>query len=122
MRVVSAWVLVMALGCGSKEQPKRHDVPVTTGGSNARAQPPEPDPQAQTPPDFPEGTQSLELVRTVGVRLEPGDDAKRIGTVAVDTRVGWDRTAPISAATGLPRGDAVAGAGPYRRGPARAGR
>src|SRR3569623_773565 len=42
-----------------------------------------------TPPPFPEGTHSLELVRTVGVRLEPADDAKRIGTVAIDTRVGW---------------------------------
>jgi len=44
-------------------------------------------------PDFPEGTRSLELRRTVGVRLEPGDDAKRIGTVAIDTRVGWVQTA-----------------------------
>jgi L,D-transpeptidase catalytic domain len=44
------------------------------------------------PPAFPEGTRSLELVRTVGVRLEPADDAKRIGTVAIDTRVGWATT------------------------------
>src|SRR5262249_10759129 len=35
---------------------------------------------------------ALELRRTVGVRLEPGDDAKRIGNVAVDTRVAWVRT------------------------------
>ncbi|HSD88261.1 MAG TPA: L,D-transpeptidase [Kofleriaceae bacterium] len=46
-----------------------------------------------TPPDFPEGTRSLELTRTVPVRLEPGDDSKRIGTIAIDTRVGWQRTA-----------------------------
>jgi hypothetical protein len=44
-------------------------------------------------PAFPEGTRSLELIRTVGVRLEPADDGKRIGTVAIDTRVGWTRTA-----------------------------
>jgi len=60
------------------------------------------------PPDFPDGTRSLELRRTVGVRLEPGDDGKRIGTVAVDTRVAWVRTAKTKAATGLieirPRG------------------
>ncbi|CAN5598480.1 hypothetical protein BH11MYX1_BH11MYX1_38820 [soil metagenome] len=47
---------------------------------------------AAPPPAFPEGTHSLELVRTVGVRLEPADDAKRIGTVAIDTRVGWNQT------------------------------
>jgi L,D-transpeptidase-like protein len=94
MRVVSAWVLALALGCGSKEKPKRQDVPLTTTGSGSAQLAPEADPQAQQPPDFPDGTRSLELVRTVGVRLEPGDDAKRIGTVAVDTRVGWDRTAP----------------------------
>src|SRR5262245_66579038 len=82
MRVVSAWVLALALGCGSKEQPKRQDVPLTTTGSGSAQLAPEPDPQAQQPPDFPDGTQSLGLVRTVGVRLEPGDDAKRIGTVA----------------------------------------
>jgi L,D-transpeptidase catalytic domain len=46
------------------------------------------------PPAFPKDTRSLELVRTASVRLEPSDDAKRIGTVAVDTRVGWTRTAP----------------------------
>ncbi len=44
-------------------------------------------------PAFPEGTRSLELVRTVGVRLLAGDDAKRIGTLAIDTRVGWTQTA-----------------------------
>lgn len=56
------------------------------------APPPEPQPAPTTQPDFPEWTRSLELTRTVGVRLEPGDDGKRIGTIAVDTRVAWDRT------------------------------
>lgn len=54
--------------------------------------PVEPEPQPVAQPDFPEGTRSLELRRTVGVRLEPGDDAKRIGNVAIDTRVAWVRT------------------------------
>jgi hypothetical protein len=44
-------------------------------------------------PEFPAWARSLELKRTVGVRLEPGDDAKRIGTIAIDTRVTWTRTA-----------------------------
>ena len=65
-----------------------------------KAAPPPPAPAPDQPaaaeapatPDFPEGTKSLQLVRTVGVRLEPADDAKRIGTVAIDTRVGWTRT------------------------------
>src|SRR4030095_7591196 len=92
MRVAWAWVLVSALGCGSKEQPKRQDVPSPVGGSNEPAL--EPENPAQPPPDFAEARRSLEWQRTGGVRLEPGDDAKRIGTVAVDTRVGWDRTAP----------------------------
>jgi hypothetical protein len=82
-----AWVLaVAAVGCGSKSEtsppvPSPSPIPVV----------PEPPPVVQ--PDFPEGTRSLELRRTVGVRLEPGDDAKRIGTVAIDTRVGWTQVA-----------------------------
>ncbi len=42
--------------------------------------------------DFPDGTRSLELKRTLTVRLEPGNDAKIIGTIGVDTRVAWKRT------------------------------
>jgi hypothetical protein len=79
---------VLVVACGSK---KERDRP-------APAPVQEPAPTAEQPapvtqPDFPEGTRSLQLTRTVPVRLEPGDDAKRIGTVAVDTRVGWTRTA-----------------------------
>jgi hypothetical protein len=61
----------------------------------ASADPQAPEPSEPVEPakaEFPEGTRSLELVRTVGVRLEPADDAKRIGTVAIDTRVAWTRT------------------------------
>jgi hypothetical protein len=50
------------------------------------------EPSAPAEPEFPDSTRSLELVRTVGVRLEPADDAKRVGTVAIDTRVAWTRT------------------------------
>jgi hypothetical protein len=41
---------------------------------------------------FPEGTQSLRLLRSGPVRLTPGEDAKQIGTIAQDTRVAWTRT------------------------------
>ena len=50
-------------------------------------------PEEAVAPDVPEGTRSLRLTRSVGVRLEPGEDAKRIGTIADNTRVGWTRTA-----------------------------
>ena len=81
---------VLALGCsGRSDSPPAPATPPI-------AVAPAPAPVAEPPPaapDFPEGTRSLELRRTVGVRLEPGDDAKRIGTVAIDTRVAWTRTA-----------------------------
>jgi hypothetical protein len=79
------WVAIVAIGCRGKSQPPPQPAP---------SQPPPPQlvPVAVSPPDFPDWTRSLELVRTVGVRLEPADDAKRIGTVAIDTRVAWTRT------------------------------
>ena len=87
---LGALLLVVLAGCGSKSgeptPPPPVPTPALTGGGDA-------EPAEPTAPDFPEGTHSLELVRTVGVRLEPGDDEKRIGTVAIDTRVRWKRTA-----------------------------
>ncbi len=83
-----AWVLALTVvGCSGKTDqapplPSPSPVPVV----------PAPEPPPVAPPEFPEGTRSLELRRTVGVRLEPGDDAKRIGTVAIDTRVAWAQT------------------------------
>jgi hypothetical protein len=44
-------------------------------------------------PEFPDGTQSLRLTRTIAVRLAPGDKAKQIGTIAEDTRVAWTQLA-----------------------------
>jgi hypothetical protein len=77
--------LVALVACkGHKEAPAPTPGPEPT---------PEPGPQPVVQPDFPEWTRSLELVRTVGVRLDPADDGKRIGTIAVDTRVAWKRTA-----------------------------
>jgi hypothetical protein len=83
-----AWLLAAAVvGCSGKTEqsppvPSPSPPPIVS-------EPPAPVVQ----PDFPEGTRSLELRRTVGVRFEPGDDAKRIGNVAIDTRVAWVRTA-----------------------------
>jgi len=80
-------VAIIAASCGGRKTEKDR----APGSVAVPGQPPA-EPQAALPappPPFPEGTHSLELVRTVGVRLEPADDAKRIGTVAIDTRVGW---------------------------------
>ncbi len=89
MRVVRGLAVVMLVACGSKKTEQAKHEP--------KAPPPPPvapeQPVPQAAPEFPEGTRSLELTRTVGVRLEPGDDAKRIGNIAIDTRVGWTRTA-----------------------------
>ena len=78
------------IGCGGKKDappaPTAPPLPVADDGED-------PDPAQPTTPDFPSGTRSLELTRTVAVRLEPGEAAKRIGTVAVDTRVRWTATA-----------------------------
>jgi hypothetical protein len=91
MRVACALVLVL-FGCGSDDadEPSRaRDRPAVSSDPLARQV--DRSPAEKSP--FPEGTRSLEMQRTVGVRLEPGDDAKRIGTIAVDTRIGWTRTA-----------------------------
>lgn len=72
--------------------------------SGEKSRSPEPQPAPEPAPDpveppapvepspFPANTLSLKLKRTVGVRLEPFEAAKRIGTIAIDTRVGWTRT------------------------------
>jgi hypothetical protein len=78
----------LLIGCGNKAD---KPAPAPVAGEPARVGTDQPPPVTQ--PDFPEGTHSLEVTRTVPVRLEPGDDSKRIGTVAIDTRVGWIRTA-----------------------------
>ena len=80
---------VVAAGCGSKSGGDKPPPPLPI----ANPEPGEPlEPAEPTAPEFPEGTHSLELIRTVGVRIAPGDDEKRIGTVAIDTRVRWKRT------------------------------
>lgn len=87
------WWLVlvaMGLGCGgNKDTPPEPPVAEkpTKAPTTGSEEPP------IEAPVFPEDTRSLELVRTVSVRLEPGEDARRIGTIAVDTRVRWTTTA-----------------------------
>src|SRR5262249_52493794 len=83
-----AWVLAAAVvGCGDRSPPPP-PLPQPSAIPPVVAEPP-----PAAPPEFPDGTRSLELRRTIGVRLEPGGDAKRIGTIAIDTRVAWTRTA-----------------------------
>ena len=93
-----AWwaLLLVSCGGGKQESPPTEPAPLAVPGQPATPapQPAPEEPEPVPPPEFPEGTRSLELTRTVGVRIEPGDSAKRIGTIAVDTRVGWTRTQP----------------------------
>ena len=42
--------------------------------------------------DFPASTVSLRLTSAAAIRLEPNDEAKRIGTIEQETRVRWKRT------------------------------
>ncbi|HEY5952327.1 MAG TPA: L,D-transpeptidase [Kofleriaceae bacterium] len=88
MRSALFGLCMFVAACGSKkERDKPAPAPIQEPA------PPQAEPPSVTQPDFPEGTRSLQLGRTTPVRLDPGDDGKRIGTVAVDTRVGWTRTA-----------------------------
>jgi hypothetical protein len=85
-------VAAAASGCGSKKE-RPVDDPPPRGASLPEPHDEAPAGKPATPPDFPEGTRSLQLMKTVAVRLAAADDAKRIGTIAVDTRVGWTATA-----------------------------
>lgn len=84
---------MIAGACGSDPEP----APTATAGDARPAPIPEVEPPPPPPktPDFPEGTRSLRLTRSVAVRLIPGEEAegaKRIGTIAQDTRVSWTST------------------------------
>jgi hypothetical protein len=89
MRAVALASLLLACGGKKSEDAPRTDRPKATQREAPAAAPEQPIPDT---PEFPAGTRSLELTRTVGVRVSPGDDAKRIGTIAIDTRVGWTST------------------------------
>ncbi len=84
-------LVAMGLGCGGKKdtppEPPVAGRPTTNPVTGSE------EPAPIEAPVFPASTRSLELTRTVSVRLEPGDDARRIGTIAVDTRVRWTQTA-----------------------------
>jgi lipoprotein-anchoring transpeptidase ErfK/SrfK len=81
---------MLVTACGSKKD-RDKAAPTAAPAPEPGASPTDPVPVVV--PDFPDGTRSIQLTRTIPVRLDPADDGKRIGTVAVDTRVGWTRTA-----------------------------
>ncbi|MCB9559619.1 MAG: L,D-transpeptidase [Kofleriaceae bacterium] len=87
--VALAAVAVAGAACGSERRAAAPPPPLDAAA-------PPPSPVATTPPpppipEFPDGTRSLRLKRTMPVRLEPADEAKRIGTIAQDTRVSWTK-------------------------------
>lgn len=84
-----ALIAILGVGCGGKKDP-----PSPPPSGNRPATPTAvPEPTPIEAPAFPETTRSLQLTRTVSVRLEPSEDARRIGTIAIDTRVRWTQTA-----------------------------
>jgi hypothetical protein len=85
---VASLVVVLLGACHGKAERERPPAPAPVPAPVKQPPVQEPD-----KPAFPEGTRSLRLTRTVSVRLEPGEDAKRIGTIAIDTRVAWTQTA-----------------------------
>lgn len=72
--------VLLAAACGD-DGPRR---PAVIDAAGVTVTPPPPE-----RPELPPGTRSLRLIRTVAARLGPDEQAKRIGTVAQDTRVGW---------------------------------
>jgi len=88
LAILAALAAVAAFGaCGHHAAPA--DAAVALAPPPLPGVPPPPPP----PPEFPPGTQSLRLARSAPVRLAPGRDAERIGTVAQDTRVAWSKAA-----------------------------
>ena len=91
-------LVVVMLGCGGTSGDATDPEPVGVALKQRTIEPDAADDRVEPPAtggsDFPASARSLELTRTVGVRIEPGDTAKRIGTVAVDTRVAWAGTRP----------------------------
>ena len=83
-------MVLLVAACGSK---KDKPAPAPPPSTPVKVEKPKAAVLPVVVPEFPPGTRSLELVRTVAVHIEPGEDGKRIGTVAIDTRVGWTSTA-----------------------------
>jgi hypothetical protein len=94
LAALSGWAAAFGAGCGQRSATSTADAapPVVRPGPRPGPAPgPSPGPPG-TPPAYPDGTRSLRLTRTVAVRIEPGDTAKQIGTIAQDTRVTWTST------------------------------
>ena len=86
-RRIALTLLVVAAGCSSSSErpaPRR----IETAPAATALVPAAP---ALVPglPAYPPHVRSLRLRRSVSVRMEPAAEAKRLGTVAQDTRVGW---------------------------------
>jgi hypothetical protein len=81
--------LVICAGC-SDPAPGPTKRPVADGGAVAVAEGAAASrPAVAAPPPYPPDVRSLRLRRSIALRLDPLPDAKRLGTVAQDTRVGY---------------------------------
>ncbi|HEY4239840.1 MAG TPA: L,D-transpeptidase [Kofleriaceae bacterium] len=96
----AAWVLLVLAACGGKKEPPPPTSQPTIGDESQTPAPTIAGTNAPAPA-FPTWARSLELKRTVGVRLEPKPDAKRIGDISIDTRVRWQRTEKAKGCTSV---------------------
>jgi hypothetical protein len=89
---VSRWLrfiaLVLAACSSSDDEPAADRVEPVAGDEPAGEVDLSPLPGL---PPYPPHVKSLRLRRSISVRLEPSGEAKRLGTVAQDTRVGFNR-------------------------------
>ncbi|HWM86384.1 MAG TPA: hypothetical protein VNO33_11115, partial [Kofleriaceae bacterium] len=84
--VVTAVLAAALSSCADPEPPAKQASPAPPAADAAPA------PAARAPvppPPYPAEIRSLRLRRSIAVRLEPAAEAKRLGTVAQDTRVGF---------------------------------
>ncbi len=91
---VAALLVCAVIGCGDKQTDARAKPPTgepvrTPTGSATSVAPVTPEPVE--PPLYPPTTRSLELSRTTSVYLSATTESRRIGSIAIDTRVGWQR-------------------------------
>src|SRR5215208_6157550 len=88
--LIACFTLVAVAGCG-RSNPQAQAAQLADAAPVIGAQ--TGGPIKLEPPPFDGDVKSLRLRRSIAVRFEPRTDAKPLGTVAQDTRVGFQRAA-----------------------------
>lgn len=85
--MIRAIALAWVAGCSSGSSPVEHDAAAPPRPSDAAVV------ASYDAAVFPAGTRTLRLKRSVAVHFGPSEKSKRIGTIARDIRVRWQRVA-----------------------------